>query len=46
MNTQEDFDAIPNEEMDAHVAKTTQFDSWEEMMSEAVKNYTAKQLGL
>lgn len=45
VNSKEDLEAIPDEEMDAHVAQTTEFDSWEDMQSAAVKNYTAKKLG-
>lgn len=45
VNSQEDFEAIPDEDMDAHVAKTTDFSSWEEMLSTAVQYYAAKKLG-
>lgn len=46
VNSKEDLEAIPDEEMDTHVAQTTKFDSWEDMQSAAVKNYTVKKLGL
>lgn len=45
VNSQEDFESIPDEVMDAHVANTTEFDSWEEMFSKAGEQYIAKKLG-
>ncbi len=45
VNTQEDFDAIPNDVMDSHVAKTTKFRTWEEMASTAATEHVAKKLG-
>lgn len=45
VNSKEDLEAIPDEKMDAHVAQTTTFDSWEDMQPGAIKNYTAKKLG-
>ena len=42
--TNEEFDAIPEEELDAHIAKTTNFDSWEEMLSQATGQYISDQL--
>lgn len=44
--TQEEFDAIPTSELDAHIAKVTKFRSWDELLSEAVGDYAMKQLGL
>jgi len=32
VNCQEDFDSIDADEMDKHVAATTQFESWEDML--------------
>ena len=46
VNSKEDIEAIPDKEMDDHVAQTTEFDSWEDMQSAAVKDYTIKKLGL
>jgi len=45
VNSQEDFEAIPDEAMDTHVAKTTKFGSWDEMLSTAGKEYVEKKLG-
>jgi hypothetical protein len=45
VNSQEDFEAIPDKDMDAHVAKTTRFATWEEMFSKAAELYFAKKLG-
>lgn len=43
--TNEDFEAIPEDALDAHVAKTTRFDSWEDMLGEATEQYLISQLG-
>ena len=45
VNSQKDFEAIPDDEMDSHVSKTTKFSSWEDMLGEAGKEYTLKKLG-
>ncbi len=45
VESQEDFEAIPDEDMDIHVSKTTQFNSWEEMLNTATSEYVAKRLG-
>ena len=37
VNSEEDYEAIPDEDIDAHVAKTTNFRSWKEMLTEAVE---------
>jgi hypothetical protein len=39
INSEEDYDAIPDKDIDAHVAKTTNFRSWKEMLSEAANDY-------
>lgn len=44
-DTNEEFEAIPEDELDAHVAKTTRFETWEEMLSEATEQYISEQLG-
>ena len=46
VESQEDFEAISESELDAHVNKTTNFSSWQDMLDEAVKEFTAKKLGL
>ncbi|HCO75000.1 MAG TPA: hypothetical protein DIT16_09125 [Clostridium sp.] len=45
VNSQEDFDAIPDSELDSHVRKTTKFSTWEDMLGEAGEEYTLKKLG-
>lgn len=45
VNSTEDFEAIPNEDMDKHVANTTRFNSWDDMLGEAGSEYAAKKLG-
>ncbi len=39
VNSEEDYEAIPDEDIDAHVAKTTKFCSWKEMLTDAVETY-------
>ncbi len=45
INSQEDFKAMPEEQMDKIVAATTRFSTWGEMMSGAMKNYVSEKLG-
>lgn len=45
VNSQDDFEAIPDKELDKHISKTTQFDSWQEMLDTAGTQYAAKKLG-
>lgn len=45
VNSQEDFEAIPDSELDSHVSKTTKFSSWEDMLGKAGEEYTFKKLG-
>jgi hypothetical protein len=45
VNSQEDFEAIPDDDMDCHVQSTTKFSSWDEMLGSATEKYVAKQLG-
>ena len=44
--TDDEFDAIPESELDSHVSKTTNFSDWEDMLGTAVEEYTLKKLGL
>lgn len=44
-NTDDEFDAIPEIELDSHVSKTTTFANWEDMLGTAVEEYTAHKLG-
>lgn len=41
----EAFDSIPESELDAHIARTTKFDSWESMLEEATGQYVTRKLG-
>lgn len=45
VNSKEDFEAIPDDDMDNHVSDTTKFSSWQEMLNEAAEEYTLKKLG-
>lgn len=45
VNSQEDFEAIPDTDIDAHVSKTTKFSSWDKMLNKAGEEYTIKKLG-
>ena len=44
-NINEEFDAIPQESLDAHVSRTTKFKSWEDMLQEATEQYIQRKLG-
>lgn len=46
VDNEEDFDAIPDAELDEHVRKTTNFESWEDMLNEAGAEYVARELKL
>ncbi len=46
IESQEDFEAIPDAEFDKHIAATTRFKNWEDMLSEATTQYVAKKLDL
>lgn len=45
VETEEEFEAIPDEDMNRHVAKTTNFKDWESMLGTAGTDYAAKKLG-
>lgn len=45
VESQEDFEAILDAEFDRHIAATTKFKNWEEMLSEATSHYVSKKLG-
>lgn len=40
VNSEEDYEAIPDAEIDAHVAKTTRFHSWKELLTDAIETYS------
>jgi hypothetical protein len=42
--TEEDFAAIPDDEFDVFVVRTTRFASWDEMRAEAGKRWTRNKL--
>lgn len=45
INSEDDFEAIADTEIDAHVMETTNFTSWKEMLTEAVDEYTIEKSG-
>lgn len=45
-DTQEDFESIPEDELDKFVDENTDFSSWHEMATEAAKLIVLKNLGL
>ncbi|MGF7059244.1 hypothetical protein [Brassicibacter mesophilus] len=46
VNSEEDFKAIPDDEFDKHIAATTRFSKWEDMLNHATEIYVSKKLGL
>lgn len=44
VNSQEDFENIPDDEFDQHIHKNTKFDKWEDMLGKAMELYVASQL--
>ncbi|MDR3540422.1 MAG: hypothetical protein P4L69_05565 [Desulfosporosinus sp.] len=47
VNSEDDYEAILDEDIDAHVAKTTEFNSWREMLTNAIEDsYIFERLGL
>lgn len=44
--TQEEFDRIPDEEIDLKFSKSTKFNSWQEMLNTAGEIYVSNKLGL
>lgn len=45
VKTSDDFDAIPDSEMDAYVSSVTDFKSWEDMLGEATQEYISRKMG-
>jgi len=45
LESQEDLEAIPEDELDTHVSQNTSFNSWQDMLSKAGAEWTSKQLG-
>lgn len=46
VNSQEDFEAIPDDEFDQYVSHATNFDSWADMLNQATKDYLSSELSL
>ncbi len=44
VRTQEDFEAISEDNFDRHIASVTDFSSWEEMQQQAVSEYVQRRL--
>ncbi len=42
IRSQADFEALPEEEMDAHVRRATRFSSWKEMLDTATDLYARR----
>lgn len=45
VNSTEDFEAIPDDVFDKHIAKHTKFNDWKDMLNAASTDYAAKKLG-
>lgn len=43
--TSEEFESIPDEPFDRHIANTTSFHSWEDMLNTATEEYISRKLG-
>ena len=43
--TNDEFEAIPEKELDAYISKCTNFKSWEAMLQEATDQYVLSKLG-
>lgn len=44
VNSQEDFESLPEDELDVHIANTTKFSTWNEMFSSASDLYLDENL--
>ena len=44
VNSEEDFEAIPDDVFDAHIASVTDFAGWEQMLSAATEEYVSREL--
>jgi len=45
VDTEDDFEAIPDQEWEAHVIANTRFGSWQEMQQSALADWTKRRLG-
>lgn len=46
LDSQADFEAIPEEAMDSYIRSVSTFKSWKEMLSAAGESYVKRELGL
>jgi hypothetical protein len=46
LENQDDFAAIPDEKLDDFIRSVSSFQNWQSMLDQAVKDWTAKKLGL
>lgn len=46
VNSQEDFEAIPDDEFDDFIASNTKFETWQDMLDTASTEYAINKLGL
>lgn len=46
VNSQKDFEAIPDVEFDIHISQVTKFRKWEDMLSKATEIYVSNKLGI
>jgi hypothetical protein len=46
VESQEDFEKIPDDEWDSFIKGHTRFASWEDMLGAAVQEWAARKLGL
>lgn len=46
VETQEEFEALPQEEWNDYIKKVTDFTDWQEMLTEAGTRYAGRRLGL
>lgn len=45
VETQEDFEAIPEDDWDSHIREHTRFETWLDMQQKAAEEWITKQLG-
>lgn len=46
VESEEDFEEIPEEEFDQYIQENSDFDSWDKMVSEAGKEWMLREIGL
>lgn len=45
VNSQEDFEAIPDDDFDVYVSNNTEFASWDDMLTTATNEYVSEHFG-